>query len=135
MNGRTPLYLSAALVVIFVGAMLAFQPYSATWPGRAYAAPAQRYIRAAAARDSVELRQLSASPAPAAWALEAGRTHRLDPWQRRVEAWTGERRGDTAEVFVYPSDQACAESPIVFRFVGTGPRAKVLDARTTCTNP
>jgi hypothetical protein len=51
MNGKTPLYLSAVAIIIFVGAMLAFQPYSATWPGRAYAASAQRYIRAAAARD------------------------------------------------------------------------------------
>ena len=41
---------------------------------------------------------------------------------------------DTAEVFVYPADRACAESPIVFRFVGTGSRARVLDARTSCTD-
>jgi hypothetical protein len=135
MNGKIPLYLSLAVLALFVLAMLAVQPYSADWPGEAYAPPARRYIQAAARQDSLMLRRLSVSPAPVAWALEEGRSHRLEPWLHRVEVWTGERRGDTAEVFVYPSDRACEASPIVFRFVGTGSDAKVVEAASTCANP
>ena len=51
------------------------------------------------------------------------------------EVRTGQHIGDTAEVLVYPLERACAGSPIVFRFVGTGPRAKVLEAGTSCSNP
>jgi hypothetical protein len=135
MNGRTPLYLSVALVAVFVGAMLALQPYSARWPGKAYATQVERYLRAAIIQDSLQLRRLSVSRAPATWMLEGGRTHRLDPWEQGVDIWTGERRGDTAEVFVYPSGRTCEASPIVFRFIGSGSRAKVLDVQSSCTLP
>ena len=135
MNGKTSLYLSLAAVAIFVAVILAVQPYSADFPGAAYAPPARRYIAAAVGDDSLQLRRLSLSPAPVAWALAAGRSHRLDPWRGRLEVWTGERRGDTTEVFVYPSDHACESSPIVFRFVGSGADARVVEAASSCTNP
>ena len=135
MNGKTPLYLSLAVLGIFVVAMLAVQPYSADWPGEAYAPPARRYIAAAVRMDSLALRQLSLSPAPVAWALAEGRAHRLDPWRGRLDVWTGERRGDTAEVFVYPSNDGCERSPIVFRFVGSGRDARVVEAASSCTKP
>jgi hypothetical protein len=83
-NGKTPLYLTLASLALFGAAMLLRQPYSADWPGTAYAEPA------------------------------------------------GERRGDTTEVFVYPPGPRCDESPIVFRFVGGGPRARVLHASSDC---
>ena len=135
MNGKTSLYLSLAAVGIFVAVMLAVQPYSADFPGTAFAPPARRYIAAAMSNDSLRLRRLSLSSAPVAWALAAGRTHRLDPWRGGLEAWTGERRGDTTEVFVYPSDHACESSPIVFRFVGSGAHARVVEAASSCINP
>ena len=135
MNGKTPLYLSLALVAVFVGAMLALQPYSARWPGTAYAKQVEQYLRAAIRQDSLQLRRLSVSGTPAIWMLEGGRTHRLDPWQRGMDIWTGVRRGDTAEVFVYPWGRPCEASPIVFRFIGTGSRAKVLDVQSSCTQP
>jgi hypothetical protein len=134
-NGKAPLYLTLVALGGFIAAGLMAQPYSANWPGTAYAGPARRYLQAAVHQDSLELRRLSLSLAPVAWALAAGRAHRLDLWGGRVEAWTGERRGDTTEVFVYPLDHACETSPVVFRFVGIGADAKVVDAASTCVLP
>jgi hypothetical protein len=133
-NGKTPLYLTLLLLVLLGGTLLVFQPYRADWPGTAYAEPARRFIRAALRQDSVGLLRLSTSPAPVDWALRAARTHgdSLALWGRRIEAWTGERHGDTAEVFVYPAGQHCDEAPIVFRFVGTGRDSRVVQASSTC---
>jgi hypothetical protein len=135
MNGKTPLYLSLAAVGIFIAVMLVVQPYSANWPGKDYVGPAHRYLEAAIRNDSLAVRRLSLSPVPASWALAAGRAHRLDPWRGPVQAWTGERRGDTTEVFVYPSDVVCEASPIVFRFVGVGAYARVVEASSRCPEP
>jgi hypothetical protein len=135
MNGKTPLYLSVAALGAFVALMLVAQPYSANWPGTNYIGPARRYLEAAIGKDSLALRRLSLSAAPASWALAAGRAHRLDPWRGGLQAWTGERRGDTTEVFVYPAGHACEASPIVFRFVGTGAEARVVDAAASCPKP
>jgi hypothetical protein len=133
-NGKTPLYLTLVVLALFGAAMFLFQPYSADWPGTAYTEPARHYIRAALKEDSTRLAGLSASSEPVAWALEAARTHRhyLTLWERRIEVFTGERRGDTAEVFVYPQGRQCDEAPIVFRFVGTGTHARVLQASSDC---
>jgi hypothetical protein len=133
-NGKKPLYLTMLALGILGAALILFQPYSADWPGTAYAEPARRYIRAALHQDSTELMRLSVSRAPVAWALNAGRAHRdsLELWARRIQAWTGEVRGDTAEVFVYPPGDACGEDPIAFRFVGAGSNARVLAANSTC---
>jgi hypothetical protein len=136
-NGKIPLYLTVLVMALFAGVLLTFQPYSADWPGTAYTKPAQRYIRAAIRQDSVGLLRLSVSLSPVAWALDAARAHpdTLALWDRRVRAFTGERRGDTAEVFVYPLGDACGEAPIVLRFVGTGSSAKVLGASSACLDP
>jgi hypothetical protein len=133
-NGKTPLYLTLLSLALFGAAMLLRQPYSADWPGTAYAEPAERYIQAALQGDSVRLASLSATAAPVRWALAAGRAHRdsLALWEHRIQAWTGEQRGDTTEVFVYPQGRRCDQSPIIFRFVGTGNRARVLHASSDC---
>jgi hypothetical protein len=133
-NGKMAPYLTALALGLLGAALLLFQPYSADWPGTTYAEPARRYIRAALRQDSAELRRLSVSGAPVKWALNAAQAHRdsLALWERHITAWTGELRGDTAEVFVYPPGDACDENPIVFRFVGTGGSARVLGARSTC---
>jgi hypothetical protein len=136
-NGKIPLYLTLLVMASLAAALLTFQPYSADWPGTGYTKPAQRYIRAAIRQDSVGLVGLSASLSPVAWALNAARAHpdTLALWGRRVQAWTGDRRGDTAEVFVYPPGDACGEAPIVLRFVGSGSDARVLRASSACLGP
>jgi hypothetical protein len=136
-NGKTPLLLTVLAAGLFVATLLIVQPYSADWPGRAYAKPAQRYIQAALRQDSLRLAQLSASDIPVVWALHAARMHResLALWTGRTQAWTGARSGDTTQVFLYPAGEACSEAPILFRFVGSGSKARVLSASSPCLNP
>jgi hypothetical protein len=134
MNGKMPLLLTLAAAAAFIAILLIVQPYSADWPGGAYAKPAKGYIRAALRQDSMKLTSLSASSAPVVWALDAARLHResLLFWTGRTQAWTGRRSGDTIEVFLYPSTDACSEAPIRFQFVGFGKDARVLSARSSC---
>ena len=93
MNGRTPLYLTLLAMAALAAMLFSFQPYSADWPGTAYAKPARRYIRAAIQQDSLGLLRQSASVAPVAWALGVARAHpgTLALWARRVQAFTGEQ--------------------------------------------
>ena len=97
-----------AVLCLLGAVILLFQPYSADWPGRAYAKPARHYIQAALRRDSLSLMRQSLSSVPVAWAFDA------------------------AEVFVYPPGHECGEAPIVFRFVGTGEKVRVLQASSNC---
>jgi hypothetical protein len=135
-NGKKPLLLTLLAAGLFLAVLLIVQPYSANWPGRAYAKPAQRYIQAALRQDSVRLARLSATNTPVVWALLAARTHResLALWAGRTQAWTGVRSGDTTEVFLYPPGEACSEAPILFRFVGSGSDARVVSASSSCLN-
>jgi hypothetical protein len=130
---RRPLYATLIFLGILLTALFVLQPYSADWPS-AYSEPARRYIRAAIRQDSATLTRLSTSESPVRWALAAARRHpeRLTIWKGRIEAWTGERRGDTTEVFVYPSGWACKEEPIVLRFVSSGTAPKVVEASSEC---
>jgi hypothetical protein len=136
-NGRMPFYLTLLLAGLTVATVLTLQPYSADYPGTVYAKPAQRYIRAALRQDSIGLARLSASAGPVAWALDAARKHpdSLASWASHPQAWTGERRGDTAEVFLYPSRDPCSQVPIVLQFVGSGRNARVLRASSACLDP
>jgi hypothetical protein len=131
-NGKMPLYLTFVAAVASVAALLVFQPYSADHS--VYAKPAQRYIRAAMRQDSIGLSRLSASRGSVAWALNVARHHRdrLATWASHTQAWTGERRGDTTEVFLYPDRDPCSDTPIVLRFVGSGKKARVLSANSAC---
>ena len=131
-----PILATLAFLGVLLAALFLFQPYSADWPGSGYTQPARRFIHAALRQDSLALTRLSASDSPVRWALAAARRHRdtLDLWSRRADAWTGERRGDTTEVIVYPPGRDCREAPIVFRFVGSGSAMKVLQASSDCLN-
>jgi hypothetical protein len=133
-EARASLYLTLLVLALLGAAVLHFQPYSADWPGTAYTTPARRYIHAALQQDSAELRHLSATASPVAWALAAARRHppSLALWATHSQAWTGERHGDTTVVFVYPEGRTCEAAPIVLRFVGTGDEARVVDARSGC---
>jgi hypothetical protein len=133
-NDRTPLFLTVLAAALFIVGLLIFQPYSADWPASGYSKVVRRYIRAALQNDSLRLTRLSASQAPVTWALHAARVHTdsLKLWASRIEAWTGERSGDTTEVFVYPSSNGCSNAPIRLRFVGVGSEARVLSASSSC---
>jgi hypothetical protein len=134
MNGKPTLAVTLLAIALFVVAVLVFQPYSADWPGTAYAKPAQRFIRTAMRQDSAGLIRLSASSSAVAWALGVAREHPrlLRHWGPRVQAYIGERRGDTTEVFVYPTTEECENAPIVLGFVGSGSEARVVRASSTC---
>ena len=135
-NGRMPLMLTVAAGAAFIAVLLIVQPYSAESAGGVYAKPAKRYIRAALQQDSVKLATLSANVAPVTWALGAARLHReaLSLWTGRTHARTGPRSGDTTEVFLYPSGEACSEAPIRFQFLGSDGHARVLSASSSCFN-
>jgi hypothetical protein len=136
---RRPIYGSLIFLGILLAALLIFQPYSADWPGSVYTGPARRYIRAAMRQDSVTLARLSTSGSPVRWALAAARRYSdgWEAWEGRIETWTGERRGDTTEVFVYsyPRSSDCEEEPIVLRFLGSGAAPKVVEASSACLGP
>jgi hypothetical protein len=138
-NDRRPIYGTLVFLGILLAALVIHQPYSADWPGRLYTEPARRYLRAAMRQDSASLTRLSTSESPVRWALAAARRQPdlLTIWKGRIEAFTGERRGDTTEVFVYPYPDgwACEKEPIVLRFVGSGSAPKVVEASSTCLDP
>jgi hypothetical protein len=131
---RRPIYGTLVFLGILLAALFVLQPYSADWPSP-YTSPARRYIHAAIRQDSAALMQLSTSESPVRWALAAARRHPdvLTLWKGKIEAWTGERRGDTTEVFVYPYPWGpCGEEPIVLRFVPSAAAPKVVDASSGC---
>ena len=133
-NGKMPLYLTAlGLAGLGLGGLL-WQPYSADFPGTQYAKPIRRYIRAAVQKDSAGLVRQSASPAAVTWGLAAGRAHgaSLAQWERGMQARTGQHRGDTAQVFVYPIGNECENAPIVLQLVGDDGRARVIRASSSC---
>jgi hypothetical protein len=135
-NGKTPLYLTVAGAILLGAAVLLVQPYSADFPGTAYAKPARTYLRAAIRQDSLGLDRISASEAAVAWALRAARTHpdSLAAWAGQTYTYVAGHRADTTEVLVYPAQEPCSEIPIVLRFVGTGRQARVVQASSACLN-
>jgi hypothetical protein len=136
-NGKTPMFLTLLLMAVLVAAVLTFQPYSADSPGRAFTKPARSYIRAAIKQDSVGLRRISTSMLPVMWALSVARAHpdTLALWGRWIRAWTGEKQGDTTEVFVYPGGDVCSKEPIVLRIVDSGNQARIAGVRSACFDP
>jgi hypothetical protein len=131
-NGKMPLYLTLLAGVLCVAALWILQPYTVRSPWDAYTKPAHRFLEAALKRDSLALSRLSGSVAPVVWALEAGRVRpeSLMAVARDAEAWTGQRRGDTADVLL--STEVCRRHPIWLRFVGSGDQVKVLRASSAC---
>ncbi len=133
-NGRMPLYLTAlGLAALGFGALV-WQPYSADLPGTEYAKPIRGYIHAAAHQDSAGLVRLSASAAAVSWGLTAGRAHNasLAQWERGMQALTGQRWADTAQVFVYPPGTECEKAPIMLQLVGNDGGARVVRASSSC---
>jgi hypothetical protein len=133
-DDRAPLYLSLVAGALLATAVLTLQPYSAESVGRGFGRPAERYVRAALAQDSVALVRLSATDSPVIWALAAARRSpaSLAAWAHHTQAWIGERRGDTTQVFLYSAAAVCGDAPIQFRFVDARSGAKVVGASLNC---
>jgi hypothetical protein len=133
-DDKAPLYLSLVAAALLATALLTLQPYSAEPFGRGFGKPAERYVRAALAQDSVALVRLSATDSPVIWALAAARRSpaSLAAWAHHTQAWTGERRGDTTQVFLYGAAALCGDAPIQFRFVGARSGPKVVGASSAC---
>jgi hypothetical protein len=129
-----PLLLTLLAGLALGAAVLLLQPYTADFPGTAYAAPARRFIRAAVRQDSQDLRRLSASAAPVQWALRIARSRpdSLAAWTGHTQAYITAQHADTADVLVYPDGERCGQAPIVLRFVGAGRQARVLQASSAC---
>ena len=133
-DDRAPLYLSLVAGALLATAVLTLQPYSAESVGRGFGRPAERYVRAALAQDSLALARLSAADSPVVWALAMARRHpgSLAAWAHQSRAFRGERHGDTTQVFLYSREAVCGDAPIQFRFVGAQGGARVLGASLTC---
>ena len=133
-NGKTPFYLMLVAAALLLGAVLLIQPYTADFPGTDYAEPARRFLRAAVRQDSADLQGMAGSRGAVDWALQAARTHpdTLAAWAGRTQTFVTSRRADTSEVLVYPVADPCREVPIVLRFIGSGNRARVVQARSAC---
>jgi hypothetical protein len=133
-DDKAPLYLSLVAAALMTTALLTLQPYTADPWGRGFGKPAERYVRAALAQDSVALARLSVSDSPVIWALAAARRspRSLAGWAHHTEAWTGERRGDTTQIFLFSAGSLCRDVPIQFRFVGARSGAKVVGASSDC---
>ncbi|MFL5496057.1 MAG: hypothetical protein ACJ8DC_16860 [Gemmatimonadales bacterium] len=131
-NGRMPLFLTLLAGAVCVATLWLLQPYSVTSPWDVYTRPAQRFLAAALKRDSAALSRQSGSIAPVVWALQAARIRpeSLKAVARDAEAWTGQRRGDTADVLL--SAEVCSRHPVWLRFVGSGAGMKVLRASSAC---
>jgi hypothetical protein len=133
---RRPMLGTLIFLGILATALFVLQPYSTDFPVSAYSEPARRNIRAAMRQDSTTLTRLSTSESPVRWALAAARRHPdlLAVWKGQIGAWTGEHRGDTTEVFVYPYSpgNACDEQPIVLRLISSGSALKVSEASSAC---
>jgi hypothetical protein len=133
-DDKAPLYLWLVAAALLATALLTLQPYSAESVGKGFRRPAERYVRAALAQDSVALARLSATDSPVIWALAAARRApaALAAWAHHTQAWTGERRGDTTQVFLYSRAALCDDAPIQFRFVDARSGAKVVGASSAC---
>src|SRR3954471_25052959 len=133
-NGSMPVYLTALGLAALGFGTLVWQPYSADFPGTQYAKPIRRYIHAAVEHDSAGLARLSASSSAVSWGLTAGRAHAgsLAHWERGMQAWSGQQRGDTAQVFVFSDGTMCQNAPIELQLVGRDGGARVLRASSSC---
>jgi hypothetical protein len=131
-NGTIPLYLTLLAAIVFGATLLTVQPYSVTSRWHSYDQPARLYLQAAVRHDSLALTRHTSTEEAARWAMEAARTQpdSVALWAQEAEAWAGNRRGETTEVFL--STRASTACNLVLRFVGSGTDVKVSRASSSC---
>ncbi len=133
-NGKLPYLLVVAAAVMGAAVLLIVQPYSVTSPWHGYTKPARQYLEAAARHDSLGLRRQSLGGPAIQWALAAATSQpeSLAQWARHAEAWSGNRWGDTAQVFLSIPTSGCH---LILQFVGPVKNAKVERASSACLEP
>jgi hypothetical protein len=131
-DNRVRRLILAALVAIV--AVLWLQPYSVVSPFQAYISPAQGFLHAALAQDSLELQRRAVSPQPVRWALQAAKrdSQALAVWAKVLRPYSGDRRGDTATVVFQVNANVCDLRPIAMTFVQDTSGPRVLRASSPC---
>jgi hypothetical protein len=133
-NSRMPAsgWLLAGLLAF--AAIMWFQPYSVFSPYRSYTEPARRFLRAALAKDTLELQRQSASRQPVEWALAASTADpsALAIWTRSLRPHSGRRHADTTTVVFQTSTRACYLRPITLVFVGGTESPRLALASSSC---
>ena len=124
----------ALATVVIILAVLWVQPYSAVSPYRGYTEPARRFLRAALAQDSVELRKHAVSVQPVEWALQAahGDPTALSIWARLLRPYSGRRHGDTTTVVFQTTTRTCYLRPVTMTFVEGAKGPQVVLASSSC---
>jgi hypothetical protein len=133
-NGGTRSGRLIAATVITFATLLWLQPYSVISPYRAFTEPARRFLQAALARDSAELRRRAVSTQPVEWALQAsnGDTKALAVWAKLSRPYSGHRHGDTTTVVFQTSTRVCYLRPVAMTFVRGPEGPRVLLASSSC---
>lgn len=133
-NGRAGAGWLILAAILGIAMVLWLQPYSVFSPYRPYAEPARRFLRAALARDSVELQRRAASPQPVHWALHAAQRDptALAVWAKRLRPYSGRRQGDTTTVVFQTSTWVCHLRPVAMTFVPGAEGPSILVASSSC---
>ena len=133
-NGRARVGRLILAILLVIAAVVWLQPYSVFSPYRAYIEPARRFLRAALAQDSVELRRRAVSSQPVQWALDAGKGDRaaLAVWAQLLRPYSGRRRGDNVTVVFQTSTRVCYLRPVTMSFVQAAAEPRVLVASSSC---
>jgi hypothetical protein len=134
-NGRVRIAGLGLAALLAMAALMWLQPYSVFSPYRSYTEPARRFLRAALARDLLELQRQAVSAQPVEWALEAadGDPSALAIWMRSLRPYSGRRHGDTTMVVFQTSTRVCYLRPITLAFVGGTKARRLALASSSCS--
>jgi len=133
-DGRARVIRLIVAILVAIAGVVWLQPYSVFSPYRAYTTPAREFLRAALARDSVELGRRAAASQPVEWGIHAGQGDRraLAVWANLLRPYSGHRHGDTTTVVFQTSTRVCHLSPVTLTFVQTTTEPRVLVASSSC---
>ena len=133
-NGRIPAGWLVFAALLASATIFWLQPYSVVSPYRGYVEPARRFLRAALAQDTLELRKQAISAEPVRWALRAahGDPNALAIWAQRLRPYSGRRHGDTTTVVFQTSTRVCYLRPVTMAFVQAAEGPRVAVASSSC---
>jgi hypothetical protein len=122
------------VTAVAVAGVFWVQPYSVRSPYRSYTEPARSFLRAALARDSLDLKRRAVSAQPVRWALDAasGDSSALAVWATVMRPFSGRRQGDTTTVVFQTSTRVCYLRPVILTFVPGRQGPRMLGASSSC---